>query len=415
MSGTWTYAQALDALGTRELFGMRFGLERMEALLEVLGRPHERFDSIQVLGTNGKSSTTRMTAAILQEAGRRTGAYTSPHLDGWNERIAIGGEQVSRERFADAVREAAGAAEQVDREADEEVTQFELLTAAAYLLLAQEEVEIAVIEAGLGGRFDATSVVDARVQALTNVGLEHTRWLGPTVEDIAREKLAVCRPGSTLLLGEVPASVLAIAQEIADERGARLIRDVPVWDGPLAAAGGFQRRNFALAVAIAEAQLGTLDRAIAERAARWVTVPARFERIGDRPLTIRDGAHNPAGIEALLDALGEEDAVGAGDPLVFVVSILDDKDAARMLELLVPRATALVCTSNTSPRALPPATLTSLARQVAGEASITVVIEPDPPQAVTRARVLAGDAGTVVVTGSIHLMGDLAAARAADR
>src|SRR3954447_20079118 len=178
--------QAEDYLLGLELFGMRFGLDRMYKLMTVLGMPQRRFASIHVVGTNGKSSTARMTAAILERHGRRTGIYPSPHLRGFPERIEIGGRPLSDAQFADAVERAAHAAELVNRTLpdDNEVTQFEALTAAAFHALATAGVEVAVVEAGLGGRYDATNVIPSKVQVLTSVGLDHTRWLGDTIGDI---------------------------------------------------------------------------------------------------------------------------------------------------------------------------------------------------------------------------------------
>ncbi len=182
---------------------MRFGLDRMRRMMTVLGSPQERFGAIHVVGTNGKTSTTRMTAAILRRHGLRTGAYTSPHLTSYTERVQIGEREIETDAFAAAVARAAWGAERVNRTLaeDDHVTQFELLTAAALWAMAEQGVEVAVVEAGLGGRYDATNVLASRVSVLTNVGLEHTRWLGPTVRDIAAEKLAVLRPRTTLALG----------------------------------------------------------------------------------------------------------------------------------------------------------------------------------------------------------------------
>src|SRR5688500_14284241 len=184
---------------------MRFGLDRMHKLMTVLGLPQRRFASIHVVGTNGKSSTVRFCAAILARHGLRVGSYTSPHLGSFRERIDVGEEPVSEADFAAAVQRAAHAAELVNRtqEPDDGVTQFEALTAASYHELARRGVEVAVIEAGLGGRFDATNVIPSKVQVLTSGGLEHTRWLGPTAIDIAEEELAVGRDPGPLLDGEV--------------------------------------------------------------------------------------------------------------------------------------------------------------------------------------------------------------------
>src|SRR4051812_38007303 len=218
--------QAEEYLLGLELFGMRFGLDRMHKLMTVLGMPQRRFASIHVVGSNGKSSTVRMIAAILERHGLRTGSYTSPHLGSFAERIEVGEQPVDGTDFAAAVARVAHAASLVDRRAaaDDRVTQFEALTAAAYHELARRRVEVAVIEAGLGGRYDATNVIPSKVQVLTSVGLEHTRWLGPTITDITGEKLDVVRDHATLV---VPADLAPEAREVADrvaaERHARVV------------------------------------------------------------------------------------------------------------------------------------------------------------------------------------------------
>ncbi|MDE3132327.1 MAG: bifunctional folylpolyglutamate synthase/dihydrofolate synthase, partial [Acidobacteriota bacterium] len=221
-----TPEQAQERLLSLELFGMRFGLERMRRLMTALGHPERAFESIHVVGTNGKSSTTRMIAAILGRHGRRVGAYLSPHLLGFNERIRIDDRDITPQQFADAIERALRAAEQVNRAGggDDPVTQFELLTAAAYSELAAGGVDVAVIEAGLGGRYDATNVIPSKVQVLTSVGLEHTRWLGPTIRDIATEKLDVVQPGATLVLGHgLHPDAREVADVVAAQRGARVV------------------------------------------------------------------------------------------------------------------------------------------------------------------------------------------------
>ena len=408
----WTFEQAEEHLRSLELFGMRFGLERMHRLMTALGSPQRRYDSIHVVGTNGKSSTVRMTAAILQRHGLRTGAYTSPHLRSFTERIQVGGADLKPAAFAAAVQRAARAAEKVNRTlaADDRVTQFELLSAAAYWALAEAGVEVAVIEAGLGGRYDATNVIPSRVAVLTNVALEHTRWLGPTVADIAREKLAVVRDGSTLVVGALDEAARAEAEVAARERKARLITAEVDDEVPLAARGAYQRPNFALARTASEAYLGrALDARAVQEAGRSVVVPGRLEVIDRTPLTILDAAHNPAGARALAASLPELRSDGR---LVAVLSVLEDKDAAGILRALLASCDALVLTSNANPRALPPATLLSLAGQLQPDGPPGEV-EPNPRRAVRRARELAGPDGTVVVTGSIYLIADLVRDRGA--
>jgi dihydrofolate synthase / folylpolyglutamate synthase len=397
--------QAEEYLLGLELFGMRFGLDRMHKLMTVLGLPQRGFASIHVVGTNGKSSTVRFCSAILQRHGLRTGSYTSPHLRSFRERIEVGEEPVSEADFAAAVARAAHAAELVNRTLppEDRVTQFEALTAAAYHELARQGVDVAVVEAGLGGRFDATNVIPSQVQVLTGVGLEHTRWLGPTIADIAGEKLAVVRDGGTLVVGELDAQADAIARRAATERQARLIQaPAETGLGPQAV-GGFQRRNFALAAAAAEAFLGEpLDGRVLERAARQTRVPGRLDVVAHRPLTLYDGAHNPSGASALAEALPE--VVGQRRPCVCVVSVLEDKDAAGMLRALLPRFDRAVFTRCANPRSLSPATLETLTQKLDGPSTETV---PDPRNAVAHARTLAGPDGAVVATGSIYLVADL--------
>jgi dihydrofolate synthase/folylpolyglutamate synthase len=395
--------QAEEYLLDLELFGMRFGLDRMHKLMTALGMPQRRFASIHVVGTNGKSSTVRMIAAILERHGIRTGSYTSPHLVSFTERVEIDEQPVSGADFAAAVARAAHAAELVNHTQDEgdTVTQFEALTAAAYHELARRGVEVAVIEAGLGGRYDATNVIPSKVQVLTGVGLEHTRWLGPTITDIAEEKLAVVRDQGTLVTGELHPEAEAVAGRVAAERHARRVRAGAPVDYPLAARGAFQRTNFALARAAAEAFLGQLDEEPVRRAAAELQVPGRMQKLGDNPLTIVDGAHNPSGAQAVADALVE---VVEDRPVVGVIAVLDDKDAAGMLRALLPRLDRVVFTRSSNPRSLSPATLESLFSKLGGPPSETV---GDPRAALERGRQLAGPDGAVLATGSIYLIADL--------
>jgi dihydrofolate synthase/folylpolyglutamate synthase len=361
----------------------------------------------------------RFCAAILERHGLRTGSYTSPHLRSFRERIEVGEEPVSEADFAAAVTRAAQAAELVNRtaEPDDHVTQFEALTAATYHELARRGVEVAVIEAGLGGRFDATNVIPSKVQVLTSVSLEHTRWLGPTLTDIAREKLAVVRDHGTLVVGELEPDVRAVAEEVVAQRNAKLVAadtqpaaaappgrsPQSAADLPLRAAGRFQHTNFALAATAAEAFLGRpLEDAALNAAAADTVVPGRLEPVGERPLTLLDGAHNPSGAHALAASL--PDVFGERRPRVAVIGVLEDKDAAGMLETLLPHLDRVVFTRPANPRALSPATLVTLAEKLGGPPVETV---PGPHAALARARELAGPAGAVLATGSIYLIADL--------
>jgi dihydrofolate synthase/folylpolyglutamate synthase len=419
----WSSEQAEHHLRSLELFGMRFGLDRMRRMMTALGSPERRFETIHVVGTNGKSSTTRMIAAILERHGLRTGTYTSPHLISYTERVQVSERDLESDAFAAAISRAAWAAERVNHtlEGDDHVTQFELLTAAALWAMAELGVQVAVVEAGLGGRYDATSVIDSHVTVLTNVGLEHTRWLGPTVTDIAEEKLAVLRPDTTLVLGEdLAPEALVVAERVVAEQDAQIVlADVSLLgaesltDTPLAAKGSFQRRNFALARTAAETYLretGVEPREPAVREAAAATVvQGRLQVVGEYPLTVLDGAHNPDATRALVQALGE---LFGDRPVGLVLGVLEDKDAASMLRTLLGVCERAWFTAPPSSRALSPATLQSLARQLGFDGVVCdrseIVQQPrralDEAQHWARAR---GENAAVLATGSVYLVGDL--------
>ena len=434
MSESWSGERAERHLRSLELFGMRFGLDRMRRMMTVLGSPQQRFRSVHVVGTNGKTSTTRMIAAILERHGLRTGAYLSPHLISYAERVQVAERDLASSAFAAAIARAAWAAERVNRTLaeDDHVTQFELLTAAAFWVLAEREVEVAVVEAGLGGRYDATAVVESTVTVLTNVGLEHTRWLGPTIRDIATEKLAVVRTGGTLALGvDLHPEALAVARAVADEARARIVQVSPqelvAWPTTSAAARAlastgtpasstvpvFQRRNFALARVAAEAYLADAGIAVREEAIREAAlvtdVPGRLQIVADDPLTVLDGAHNPDAARALVESLP---ALLGGRQLALVMGVLEDKDAASMLAVLLPSCARVWFTAPPSARALSPAALQSLARQQGFEQA---VCEPRPRRALEQAREWARAQPVetaVLATGSVYLVGDLLASLA---
>jgi dihydrofolate synthase/folylpolyglutamate synthase len=395
----------------------------MHKLSTLLGLPQHRFASIHVVGTNGKSSVTRMTAALLEAHGVRTGACVSPHSERWAERILVGGEEIDGAAFAIAVERAAEAGAAVNRslEGGEAVTQFELATAASFVALAAARVEAAVIEAGLGGRLDATNTIPSQVTVLTSVGLDHTQWLGETVAEIAAEKLAVLRDHSTLVVGRLDPEVASLAEQAARQHGATLVV-APEDPGPeleLGTPAPFQRRNFAVACAVAEAFLGReLDPDRITAVAAGVEVPGRLELLAEDPPTYIDAAHNPPGAAALAEALRE---VAAGRPVVACLALLGDKDTAGFAQALAPSVDRAVCTQLPAdgPETgagvpfsahRPSVASVDLAR-ACGEAGIDAEAEPDFDAAVRRGRALAAElAGILVITGSHYA---LAPARAA--
>jgi dihydrofolate synthase/folylpolyglutamate synthase len=401
----------LDSL---EPIGWKLGLERMRKLTTLLGMPQQRFASIHVVGTNGKSSVTRMIAALLEAHGVSAGACVSPHSSRWSERTLIRGEEIGATEFATAVELVAHAVDIVnsaggDAEEMGPVTQFEAATAAGFVALARARVEAAAIEAGLGGRLDATNTIPSRATVLTSIGLDHTEWLGETEAEIAAEKLAVLRDHSTLVIGRVSAEVEALAERVAAERGARLLRapEDPGTELSLRAAGRFQRRNFALAMTAAEAYLGGLAPAALAEVAATLTIPGRLEHVGEAPPTFLDAAHNPDGAAALAEALP---ALAAGRPVIGCLAILRDKDAAAMASALAPALDRVVCAElpvEALERQGRPGASSHSARALAricADAGLSAEPEPDLAVALRRARELASPDGVLLVTGSHYML-----------
>jgi dihydrofolate synthase / folylpolyglutamate synthase len=341
-----------------------FGLGRMRALLAELGEPQRAYPAIHIVGTNGKSTATRRAAAFLERESRLTGAYTSPHVSRWSERIQVGGEDAD---FDAAISRVRAAAERIG------ATQFETLTAAALTEFAAAGVDVAIVEAGLGGRLDATNVLDARVVVLTNVSLEHTEVLGETREQIAHEKLAVVTEDATVVLGERE------WEDEAREHGAARVVDAD--DVGRAAAEQFVGHELG----------GDVE----------ADVPGRLDFHGE---DVFAGAHNPAGAAWLVDRLPRKD-------YVFCASVLADKDVRAMLATLATTGRSFVATQADTDRALPPDALARVAREFFAH----VESVPDATSALHRARALAGADGAVLVTGSLYLVRDLYAASEAVR
>jgi dihydrofolate synthase/folylpolyglutamate synthase len=347
---------ATDWIESLSPWPAEFGLDRIRALLDELGEPQSAYPAIHVVGTNGKSTATRRAAAFLRREGLSVGAYTSPHVVGWSERIQVDGEDADFEAAVERVRPAA------ERFG---TTQFETLTAAALAEFAAAEVDVAVVEAGLGGRLDATNVLDAPVVALTNVSLDHTDVLGESRELIAREKLAVVPLGAAVVLGEPE------WEELARERGAALF--VHAEDVGRAAAEQFLRRELTGEVAS--------------------DLPGRLDFAGE---DVFAGAHNPAGMEWLVPRLPRDD-------YVICAAMLSDKDARSMLATLRSCGRSFVATQTKSERTLAADELAQLAREFFAD----VESVPDATSALVRARERARPGGAVLVTGSLYLLRDL--------
>lgn len=401
----------LERLYAAQKSGVVLGLDRIERCLAALGHPERAFAvRVHIGGTNGKGSTSSFVAAVAQAAGRRTGLFLSPHLSEIRERFVIDGEPAAAEAMNDA-------AEEVARTGIEGLTFFEHVTAMGLLLFARAGVEVAVLEVGLGGRLDATNAVAAEVAAVTGVAMDHQKFLGDTLAAIAAEKAGIFKPGQRVVIGRAgePEAVPWLA-EAARTRGAASVTvvDAPVpADWPLGLAGAHQRDNAACALAIVSHlnELGHLhaDEATSRRGLAAARLAGRLERLqpaasaavapGAAPGIIVDGAHNPHAARMLARAMAD-----LPRPLVLVVSISRDKDAAGMIDPLIAGADAVIATQYAQERALPAADLAALVR--AARPGLACEPEPAAARAIERGCALAAPAGTVLITGSLFLVGE---------
>ncbi|MEW6523766.1 MAG: folylpolyglutamate synthase/dihydrofolate synthase family protein [Bacillota bacterium] len=418
------YKEALDYLHSLYRFGSRLGLERVTRLLELAGRPQDQVRAVHIAGTNGKGSVTSMVASILQAAGYRTGMYISPYLERFTERAGIGNEEIPKDTVARLVGQLIPLIERMVAEGHEHPTEFEVVTAMAFLYFAQEKTDLVALEVGLGGRFDATNTVNSLVSVITNISFDHMERLGNTLPQIAYEKAGIIKERGVVVTGATGAALDVIAG-VAREKGAQITivgRDV-TWEEvssahtgqvinvrtqrreylglELSLLGRHQQANAATAVAAVEclalAGYQVSPRAIFAglKAAAW---PGRLEIMRRDPLVILDGAHNADGARVLALALRD---VIPHQRLFLVLGLLGDKCSRDILAELVPLATEVVVTRPLSPRALPPE---RLAEEVA-VLGCPAVVEEDIGRAVDVALSRAGRADAVCVAGSLYLVG----------
>jgi dihydrofolate synthase/folylpolyglutamate synthase len=404
-------------------------LDRIRALMDLLGSPNRAYPSIHLTGTNGKTSTARMVDSLLRASGLRTGRFTSPHLESPTERITLDGVPLSEERFGEVYDEIAPYLPMVDEPV--RATFFEVLTAMAFAAFADAPVDVAVLEVGLGGLWDATNVVDAPVAVVLPVGLDHVPLLGTTLAEIATEKAGIIHEGATVVLAAQQPEAAEVLLRRAVEVGATVAREgleYGVIDRAVAVGGQlvslqglytrydevflplhgpYQAANAAAALAAVEAFLGReLSPEVVAEGFASASSPGRLEVVRTSPTVIVDAAHNPHGMAATVAALS--DAFSFND-LIAVVACLADKDARAMLEVLEPAVTSVVVTTNSSPRALPVDDLAALAEEVFGEDRVSVEDRLD--DALDAAIALADEAGTyggagVLVTGSVVTAGE---------
>jgi dihydrofolate synthase/folylpolyglutamate synthase len=409
-------------------------LDRIRALVDLLGQPQRAYPLIHLTGTNGKTSTARMIDAVLREFGIRTGRYTSPHVESVTERISLEGEPVDAERFVAAYDDVAPYLDLVDKQSDIPLSYFEVLTAIAYAAFADAPVDVAIVEVGLGGSWDATNVGDGQVAVVTPIALDHAEFLGGTIADIATEKAGIIKPGALAVIAQQPVEAAEVLLRRAVEVDATVAREgleFGVLNRAVAVGGqlltlqglggeydevflplfgAHQAHNAACALAAVEAFLGAgrdrLDLDPVRGAFASVSAPGRLEVVRRSPTVVLDAAHNPAGAEVTADAVREAFSFTS---LVGVVGVLADKDAHGLLEAFEPVLDHVVVTASTSARALPAEVLGHLAVDVFGADRVEIVPRLDDAiDAAVRQAEAAGDFGGagVLVTGSITTVGE---------
>ena len=402
------YAEALARLAALGRMGIHPGLDELRAALARLGSPERQFPSLHVAGTNGKGSTSAIAESILRASGLRTGLYTSPHLSRFTERVRVNGKEVDNDTIAALAEEVFALGERLSF--------FEAATAIAFLAFARAQIDVAIVEVGLGGRLDATNVCAPFATVITSIGLDHTELLGDTLAAIAFEKAGIIKRGVPLITGELPAEAERAIALVAEERGApcfalgrelsaRIENDKLVYEGPggaiagarLGLAGPHQTSNAALALAATSFAAPPPDEAARRAGLSSVSWPGRLERIGDVWL---DGAHNEEGARTLTAALPSLDVK---EPVI-LLGVLADKDARALLTPLVAVASRLVCTTPPSPRALAASDLARIAQELVPR--LPVAVAHDPADALVLARSLSAGA-PLVACGSLYLIGAL--------
>lgn len=421
-----TYDDAVAYLDHHAGRGVRPGLAQIEGLLSLMGDPHLGYPVIHITGSKGKTSTALMVSNLAAAHGLSTGTYTSPHLEVVQERMAYNGQPASADEFAQAVSDVAAFDAMIDDDPDRRLTYFEFATAVGLSWFAERAVDLAVVEVGLGGRLDATNVVQSSVAVITSIALEHTEYLGDTLAAVATEKAAILKPGGVLVTGNLPGEAEAVAAARAEELSAPYLvldrdfrlaserRAVGGWDISvdgvyeqydelhLAVHGRHQLDNAAVAVATVEALLGrALDPDAVREGFAATALPGRIEVVGRRPLVVLDGAHTPESIAAGAAALDEE-----FPPFLWkvVVGALADKQLDQLLTGLSGVAGAVFAVTAPSERAIPAAEVAAAARRALPD--VEVVESGSVIEGLEQAVVAAGEDGAVLVTGSMYVVGE---------
>ncbi|MDN5331844.1 MAG: dihydrofolate synthase / folylpolyglutamate synthase [Tepidanaerobacteraceae bacterium] len=424
-----SYKEALEYIHGLTKFGIRLGLDRIKKLLEILGNPQEGIKILHVAGTNGKGSTCAMIDSILRAAGYRVGLYTSPYLEVFNERIKVGGRNIPDDDIARLTEKVKSAVEEMEKKGWGVPTEFEVVTALGFLYFKEQKVDFLVLEVGMGGRFDATNVITPLVSVITPISYDHQQYLGNTLTEIAREKCGIIKPGRVTVTAPQDKEAMMVIDETCKKLSSPLVKveteasyRLLEWgvDGQtfnlktskreydrlkIRLLGDHQLDNAATAVVAVEAlQSCGIDipsevvrKGLAE--ARW---PGRLEILRQNPYVLIDGAHNPAGVKVLKEAILK---YFPGKRIILVIGILNDKDYMNMLEEIIPIAQSVVSTRPDSPRALSAAELAESIKRLPFERTPDICSSDDIKEAVDAALKMATPDDVVVFAGSLYLVG----------
>jgi dihydrofolate synthase/folylpolyglutamate synthase len=420
-----TYSDAFTWLSSFDRYGWIFGLERIRFLLEKLGNPHQELQVVHVAGTNGKGSVCKYITAILEKAGYTVGVYLSPHVERFSERIVIGNQEISKDDLAILITQVRPLVEHM-RQQNNTPTFFEIVTALAFLHFKNHKVDYAVVEVGLGGRFDATNVVHPVVSVITNISFEHTEILGKDLSSIASEKAGIIKDHVPVVTAATQDALTTIQQVALEQHAPVILIDHSTWKRTTfqgmhqefliqgsfqdytvrtSLLGIHQGENIAVAIAAIE-QLQTngvyiTDMNITDGISA-TTHPARMEIVSEHPLILLDGAHNPAGMTMLTHTIKED---FFSHRLILVIGMLKDKDIGTMISTIVPLADVVIVTKSTNPRAADPQMLTELIMDV--DEKKVVYTTQSTHEAIDQARGLATEKDLICVTGSLFTVGEV--------